>query len=152
MRDFKLTIVGLVLAVLIYVFSFLTDIDLFERFILFLEDVEHLEVDEFILPIFVCTIFALIDQFRRSKKQKVEVEKIKVYEAMLFSTHHILNNFLNQMQLFKMKAETSPDFDQKMLDLYDHVIGDAQLQIEKLSDVKEVSEKHIKNAVSPDNL
>ncbi len=55
-----------------------------------------------------------------------------IYKAMISAIHHVLNNFLNQMQLFKLVAEDTPGFNHEILSLYDDVIDEASGQIEAL--------------------
>lgn len=149
MKEYKLTLIGLFVALLMSVAAIVFELELFEKLVALMHEIEHFEIDELILPVMVALIFAVIDLFRRHNRHKVEVEKVKIYQAMIFSTQHILNNFLNQMQLFKMRAETTPDFDQTVLKLYDRVIEDAQMQIQGLSSLTQVTEKEIKDAVTP---
>ena len=47
------------------------------------------------------------------KKIKLENAKLRIYKAMLSSSHHILNNFIYQMDIFKITAEDTPGFDAK---------------------------------------
>jgi hypothetical protein len=68
---------------------------------------------------------------------------------MVSSTHHILNNFLNQMQLFKLTAQDTPGFDPQILSLYDRIIKDATNQIEALSNIEKVNETTIQESVIP---
>lgn len=149
MKEYKLTLIGLFVALLMSVAAIVFELELFEKLVTLMHEIEHFEIDELILPVMVALIFAVIDLFRRHNRHKVEVEKVKIYQAMIFSTQHILNNFLNQMQLFKIRAETTPDFDQTVLKLYDRVIEDAQMQIQGLSSLTQVTEKEIKDAVTP---
>jgi hypothetical protein len=78
-----------------------------------------------------------------------EQEKIDIFQATMRAVHHILNNFLNNMILFRFEAENSDDFDKKVLDVYDEVITSAQAQIQNLSSVQELTEEKIKDSVLP---
>jgi hypothetical protein len=110
---------------------------------------EHYEIDELFVGALIFLVFFTVDLLRLQREQKVEHEKNKVYKAMIASSHHILNNFLNQMQLFKITAESTPGFDQEILAMYDTIMKEASDQIKKLSDISEVSETSIKEAVMP---
>ena len=68
---------------------------------------------------------------------------------MLASTHHVLNNFLNQMQIFKMTAERTPDFDPNVLTLYSRIMKDAKEQIDALGSITDIDEASIHNSVAP---
>ena len=149
MNQYKLTFFGAALAIIVLFAGFIIEIDLFEIVVEFLESLEHLEVDELIIPIFIVFVFAFMDQIRRRKLQEMEYERVKIYKAMLSSTHHILNNFLNQMQLFKLTAEGTPGFDSEILSLYDGVIKDASTQIDALGSITNIDEASIQKSVAP---
>ncbi|MCH9728987.1 MAG: hypothetical protein K0U84_04780 [Actinomycetia bacterium] len=85
----------------------------------------------------------------RERLLRVELEKAKVYEAMLSAAHHVLNNFLNKMQLFRITAEDTPDFNRDVLSLYDEVINTATQQIEALGSITTIDEKSIGESVAP---
>jgi len=86
------------------------------------------------------------DHHTRKIIQK-EKEKTRVFLATVSASHHILNNFLNKMHLFKFEAERSSDFDKNILTLYDHVIQDTAEQIKKLESITNISEESIKDTV-----
>ena len=149
MHEYKFTIIGLVLAVGIYATTFAFKIDLFEMTHELINSLERFEVDEFLIPLFILSLFTMYDQNRRQKLRQIEYEKIKIYKAMLASTHHILNNFINQMQLVKIEAQRTPDFNPKILSIYDSVIKNATMQIEALGSVTKVDEDSIQESVLP---
>ncbi|UCB55535.1 MAG: hypothetical protein JSW45_03120 [Thiotrichales bacterium] len=72
-----------------------------------------------------------------------QMEVVYVYNAMLHANHHILNNVINQMKLFKMEAMRSKDFDREVINLYDNTIREATELIDTLSKVKDVSDKGV---------
>lgn len=149
MKNYKLSIVGAALAGLIYLLSVALKLELFELFIEFLDELEHIEIDELFIPFLVFFGFLLADLMRRNKSNQLNNEKVKIYRAMVKSTHHVLNNFLNQMYIVKMKAESTPGFDPKVLDMYDRIVSDAQQQIHALSNVTHVNEDNIHDSVRP---
>lgn len=83
------------------------------------------------------------------KRMAQEREKREVFEATMAAVQHILNNFLNNMLLFKMAAEDSKDFDQDTLNLYDDVIKEAENQIKILSSTQELTKKQIQQSIYP---
>lgn len=83
------------------------------------------------------------------KRLAQEREKREIFEATMAAVQHILNNFLNNMLLFKMAAEDSKDFDQDTLKLYDEVIQEAENQIKVLSSTQELTSKHIHQSIYP---
>ncbi len=89
-----------------------------------------------------------VDMHVRSLREK-EREKEEVYHGMLKSANHIINNFLNQMQVVKMEAERSEDFDQEILEIYDAILEEAAGLVKKLETVPRLSEECIVETVMP---
>ena len=152
MRRNWLTWTGVGIGLVILVLSKLYDLDPFDRLADFFETVEQYELDEFFIAGLIVLVFFAADLLLKERKRKIEHEKVKVYKAMVSSAHHVLNNFLNQMLLFKITAEDTPGFDKEVLDLYDVVMEDAKEQINALSSITEVNEDKIKEAVRPEPL
>lgn len=149
MKNYKLTIVGAAVALLIYLGSAAFQLELFELLIEFLDELEHLEVDELIIPLVIFVGFMVADSRRRNKANRINREKMKIYQAMVQSTHHVLNNLLNQMLFVKMKAEDTPGFDPEVINIYEEIVDEAQSQIHALSNVASVSEESIHESVRP---
>lgn len=151
-KKYSLTLIGFVISIAILLFSITSDLDLFEKFVNYLSIMENYEVDEFIIPFFIFCLFAFFDLRKRQKEYKIEHEKLLIYKAMLSSSHHVLNNFLNQMQLFKITAEETPDFDPDILKLYSVILKKASEQIDSMSNITNIDEESIFNSVSPKDL
>lgn len=149
MKKYTFTLIGLTLSGVIFFTSVLLDFDLFESVLTMLHSLEEYELDEAIIPIFIFLLFAVFDLYKREKQQAFEYEKIKIYKAMLASTHHILNNFLNQMQLFKITADETPGYDPEILASYDAIIQSASTQIDALGSISDIDEKSILDSVLP---
>lgn len=149
MDKYKLTIWGLLISLLTYMSTVLFDLELFESTVSALHRFEHLEIDELIIPALILLLFSCLDLRRRHREEIIEKEKVKIYKAMLFSTEHILNNFLNEMQIFKLTAEETEGFDQDVLKLYDEVIHEASAQVDSLGSITHINEDAIQKAVKP---
>ena len=78
---------------------------------------------------------------------KKEKEKRIIFDATLSSTQHIINNLLNQMQYFKMKADESSVFDDEVNELYNHSMKEGKELFDKLCSVEELTENNISNSV-----
>ena len=112
----------------------------------------------FIAPPVILSLCRLTENLQNSQNkvmqvntalQKSEREKIRIYKAMIQSTHQILNNFLHQMTIFKLTAEDTPGFDHKVLALYEQIIEDATRQIAALSNITDIDEKSIRASIAP---
>lgn len=147
MKNQKLIWTGLTISILLYLVTIIFELDLFEKIEQFAREFERFEVDEIIIPLIIFSLFALIQGFTHVKKARIESEKAKIYTAMLSSSYHILNNLLNQMQLFQMTAKATSNFDPDVLSKFDGVIDEATNQIKKLSKISTITEASIKASV-----
>ncbi len=147
MKRYRVTILGFIVAVTVFAISTTYKIDLFEKLVTTLHKIEKYEVDEILVSVFIFLMFVFIDFARRERLKKIEHEKIKVYQAMLSSSHHVLNNFLNKMQLFKMTAENYIGFPKEVLNIYDNIFETALEQMEALSKVTDINEENITRSV-----
>jgi len=149
MKNYSVTLLGLGISLVVLIMGVAFDVDFFEQLVNLLNNLEEYEIDELIIPFFIFFMFAFVDGFKRNRLNKVNREKLKIYTAMMSSTQHILNNFLNQMQLFKLTAEDTPNFDSEVLGLYDEIIDEAKMQITALGNVNHINENSIHEAVAP---
>ena len=83
------------------------------------------------------------------RAQKQEQEKRDIFHATVKAAHHILNNFLNQMMLFKMEAEDSDDFGEDVLAVFDEVMLEAKTQIQKLDSISDLTKEKIEQSIVP---
>lgn len=149
MKNHKLIIIGVIFSVVVWISSLVFDLDYFEKFAEFIERFEKYELDELVLPFIILGTFVIIDLYKNLKAQAIEREKIKIYNAMLSSTHHIINNFLNQMLLFKVTADEIPKFPKEILNLFGEIISEASAQVNALSSIVDIDEESIRNSVTP---
>lgn len=152
LAKYRLTFIGLGAALVTFLGAWIFQFDLTERVVLFLQSLyiyEHLEIDELLLPLLILGIFALLDLRRRRRLQQFEQEKMQLYRSMLASTHHILNNFLNQLQMFRLTAEDTPGFPADELLLFDQIIKDTVRQVHNLETVTRPDGETIFTMVMP---
>ena len=72
-----------------------------------------------------------------------QLEVARAYNGMMQASLHILVNVLNQMQLFKLEAQKSKDFDQEVIKFYDNAIDEASNLVDTLSRLQDVTERTI---------
>ncbi|MCK4839361.1 MAG: hypothetical protein KAS94_11215 [Desulfobulbaceae bacterium] len=99
--------------------------------------------------IILVILFGFFTDYHSQKmiSKEKQIEALHIYKSTLFASHHILNNLLNQMQLFKFEALRSDDFGKDILDLYDVATDEALSLIEKLSTVQKITGDNIKKSI-----
>lgn len=103
-----------------------------------------------IVIVFLITLFGILSDSFRNKIMHKQLEVARTYNSMLHVSQHIINNLLNQMQLFKMEALKNEGFDRDVLKLYDNAIDEASDLTNTLSKVEDISEGHIWESVEPE--
>ncbi len=147
MNKHRLTLIGLVLSIFIYFSSIFLELNLFEQVINFLSSLKQVKLGEVIIPLLIFGVFVFLNARRNSKNTEMEKAKRNIYKAMLSSSHHILNNFIYQMDIFKITAEDTPGFDVKVLAFYEDIILNASEQINSLSNLSSIDEFSIRTSV-----
>ena len=146
MNRYRLTIVGLIIALSFYLINRFLEINLFDYILNFLTSLEK-PVLELVIPSGIFILFITIDFYRNSRITQLEKTKRSIYKAMLSSSHHILNSFLYQMDIFKITAEHTPGFDAKTLAYYEDIVDDTSDKINSLSNLESIDEFSIKTSV-----
>ncbi len=149
MNSLRFTLIGVFLAILVFILNLAFDLDLFELLIGLLQRSESFELDELLLVLVVLLPFVVVDLIRYRLGLHQQKDRIKLHQAMMFAVHHTQNNFLNQMQYFRMVAEENSRFDPDVIALFDEVIREAQEQIRALGEIETIDEDAIKTAVLP---
>jgi membrane-associated HD superfamily phosphohydrolase len=134
--------------------------DSFIHHFLYKEPEFHIIPDDFnelwmraVIVILIMLFGIFSDYFiNRIMFKEKQLEVVYVYSAMIYASHHILNNLLNQMRLFKMEAQRSKDFDRDVIALYDNAIKEASDLMDTLTKVKDASEESIYTPVSVKDL
>lgn len=81
--------------------------------------------------------------------RNAEKEKEEIYYATIYGAQHITNNLLNQLILIELEVEKHPDFDKKKLDMLETMKRETSELLEKLSSVKQIDAKVIKESIYP---
>lgn len=149
MQKYKWMLIGLTASAALWLATVVLDLDLFESFVFCLQQHEHLEFDELIFPAALFYIFLMIHLVRRHHKNRIEIERLRVYKATLNAMNHILNNFLQKMLLFKMTAEETKGFDPEILKQYDTIIDEATAQINALNCITKPDARTIFKTIEP---
>lgn len=116
-------------------------------FEIFPHDINELWMRFLIISLLI--VFGLVVDRYTNKILQKEAEKEEIYITMLNAAQHILNNFLNSMMLFKLKAEESDDFDKKVLQTCEKVIESTKLQIQNLEGINNPNKETIEKRYKP---
>lgn len=154
MKKKMFTIAAFLMALVFWFF------DSFIHHFLYKEPEFHIIPDDFnelwmraVIVILIMLFGIFSDYFiNRIMFKEKQLEVVYVYSAMIYASHHILNNLLNQMRLFKMEAQRSKDFDRDVIALYDNAIKEASDLMDTLTKVKDASEESIYTPVSVKDL
>jgi len=117
------------------------------EYVIFPLDTDELWMRIVIVLLLIC--FGIYADWNTKLTLRKEREKRIIFNATISSTQHILNNLLNQMQYFKMKADESDVFDKVDSDIYEQAIKEGMGLIKSLSAVDELSEEAIRLSVYP---
>ncbi len=147
---FKWSLLGVAVGFLFFGSAALRDFDIFESILPYLANLDHLEFDEFLLSLGLIAAFVLIDFVLIIRDHSMNQQRLDIYRATLDSTHHIINNFLNQAQLMELVAANDPNFDMETIELYRTTINEAMEKLEALDQLKQIDPDSIRKAVSPD--
>ena len=113
--------------------------------------IDHNELWMRIVIVILIVSFGVFTSFfsRKLLIQEKQLEAVRIYNSMLSASHHILNNLLNQMQLFRIEALKSKDFDHKIIRYFDDATNEATELIKKLSAIENITDNNIRAAVDP---
>ncbi|MFC1503356.1 hypothetical protein ACFL53_03260 [Pseudomonadota bacterium] len=87
---------------------------------------------------------------RNKHKLEVQEERVKVLRATMKTVHEIVNNFLNNLLLFRLEAEEKNALEPESLALMDSIIQDTATKLKKLSDFDSTPEKQIAGSTGID--
>lgn len=95
--------------------------------------------------------FSIFVDYHANKlaKKEREITQLKIYQSTVSAANHILNNFLNQVQVIKIEASECKDFDQEVLKTFDQAFSEANALVNQLSNLDEISEENIKDSILP---
>ena len=92
---------------------------------------------------------ANIEKTKATLNEAKEKEKRLIYEATVHSAQYILNNLLQNMLFFKIKAEKLDVFDDKTKSQFAHAMSEGTELVKKLSAVEALTESNIRASVAP---
>ena len=128
----------------------LTDFDLVKLNPAFLERIDKRSADDIVVGVAIIFVGLAVDLSNRRRQRQTElaVQRLRVLKATMRTVQDIVNNLLNNIQLFRMDAEGAlPEETLKQLDA---VVEEAASQIRALGNLDEVKEKQMALGVGID--
>lgn len=98
-----------------------------------------------VVIVLLIILFGILSDSITHKIIYKQLEVVRVYDSMIHTSNNILNNLLNQMQLFKDEALKSKDFDRDVIKLYDNSLKQASDLVDTFSNIKDMSQQHIES-------
>lgn len=77
-------------------------------------------------------------------------EKTKIFHSTISGAHHVLLNYLNQMQLITMEAERVEGFDKDIVELSRTLSKEAAMELKRIGDIQDISSESINSEVYRD--
>lgn len=82
----------------------------------------------------------------REMKRKDEAT-MQVFKRTVAGAHHILRNYLNQMQVVTLEAEEYRDFNRETLATAKEISREAEVELEHLAKLEEVSPEQVDSVI-----
>jgi hypothetical protein len=95
-------------------------------------------------------LIAYLTRQALQKELRQQAEKEAVFRKTIEGSHHILYNYLNQMQLVTMEAESCKEFDPKTLKLAQELSAKAEAELARLTTIENVTPEHIDSIIYRD--
>ena len=144
-----MTIVTSIIGSLILIISIGFNIDPFEKFVFFLEDIEEYEVDEFIFPVIIILLGVASDFYnsiqKKHKAYMVGVARIKVFEDIMRTTQDIVCNSMNNINLYILEAKMTGKLSNDSIEDLEKIIYSTSDQVRELSIKDGTGEDFTKN-------
>ena len=95
--------------------------------------------------------FGMLVDLLNAEAALKEIQKKATFRVSLSASNHIVNNFLNQMQLFRFEIENNGNGKPSQGDTYDAIVDEAVCMIKKLEQLPDISEKSVQDAILVSN-
>jgi hypothetical protein len=135
--------IALLLAAFIFSGIFFFDFDFIDLGLKQILRVENNEMEELVTA-FLLVFAGLIIDLRRARRQakrrsETDEQRLRVLKATMRTVQDLVNNFLNNLQLFRMEAEDGP-LSPESLNLFDDLIYETAEKLKTLGDLESVNE------------
>jgi hypothetical protein len=141
-RRFLATYVTILLAGAIIVSDLFLDINLFSVASNLFERIARNHVDALVAGVLIIVVGRSIDVWvagqRARREAEIQAQRLSVLRATMRTVQDIVNNALNQLQLFRLDAEGL--LPEESLTQFDEIIGGTAAKLKALGDLKSTVE------------
>ncbi len=92
-------------------------------------------------------IFNVSRQLHRRDAER-EAEKTELFRDTMGAVHHVVRNFLNQIQLVTLEAEDADGFDAETLDVARRTTRQTEVHLDELSRLQDLSPESLRRFVA----
>lgn len=144
-KNYKWTVILGGIAIFKMSLAFALDLDVFEKLVgvllAFQDVVEPYEGDE-IIPALLLVMAGYFGDMMRQRRQArhardIADQRLAAMREILGSVQDVVNNSLNNMQLFRFEAEQAGALDQQQLAQFDDVIRQTAIKLKEIVDANE---------------
>ena len=143
LRSHLFVCIAILLAVSILAGSLFSNLDLFDLGLREILRIENNQLAEFASAFVLIVVGLVIDQLRERRvarrRAEIEEQRLRVLKATMRTVQDLVNNFLNNMQLFRMEAEDGP-LSVESLKRFDDLINETAEKLQALGDSEAVVE------------
>jgi hypothetical protein len=150
LRNNLFVCIAVLIAASILAGIFFTNFDLFNLGLKEILRIEDNELDEFVTAVLLIAVGCGIDLSRTRRlarrQSEIDEQRLRVLKATMRTVHDLVNNFLNNLQLFRMEAEEGP-LSVESLKLFDDLICETAEKLKALGDSESVIEYQMASGV-----
>jgi hypothetical protein len=150
LRNNPFVLITTSLAVPILATIFFTNLDLFDSGLREILHIEDNEWDEFGSAVLLIVIGLAIDRLRArqvaKRQSEIDAQRLRVLQATMRTVHDLVNNFLNNLQLFRLEAEDGP-LSLESLKFFDDLIYETAEKLKALGDSESAVEYEMASGV-----
>lgn len=139
---FRATLIGTALFGLLLYLDLKYNWDLSEQIIRLVHRIEKWEIDEIVICATAILIGLAIDIIvllnQMQERRRLHAARIEVMEKALLKTQHIVNNYLNEMLIFKIELEKHEHMPKAEIERFGAAIYRAAEELEKIENLEDL--------------
>jgi hypothetical protein len=136
------TSIASVLTLAIICAALVGDIDLVKLNVEFFQRIEPHEIDDVVVSSGLMIVGLVIDRVVASRREKKDAEirtqRLRVLKATMRTVQDIVNNFLNNLLLFRIEGEQA--FSPESLEQFDDLVQGTSAKLKALGDLEAITE------------